>query len=495
MKPGLPLIIPSNNDIPAVLHGYISVKGEKSVFGPTGGYHAKSAAPYRAEAGTRHTVAQDLEKSGFTIVEESELGLAVMAPAGAYEAITGGTVEMWERLVNAESRCVRYVTHADLVGKGQPSTLGVGYAASESLAVDGIILQRPVAAQQVWPSPVPPSSPKYHLTLPQDVATLLDANQAHQNGDRGANVLVAMVDSGEYQHPFFVAQGYNVKRPIVIVPGTRPSQDPVGHGTGESANVFAAAPGAVLQPIRVTDNAGNFVAATSGFLRAKQLNPKVLTNSWGGDGPYPPPVPEPDEADRAWALEITDAVEKGICVIFSAGNGHFSVEPQVPGVIAAGGTFVAADMSVRASDYASGFDSPWFGGVRVPTVCGLVGLRPRAQYLMLPVQPGDMLDTEESQDETEEEGDGTEPEDGWAMFSGTSAAAPQVAGVAALLLGAKPNLTPAQVRESLVSTALDVTTGRCHPRFNNPAQVGPDLATGTGLVQATAALRYARGHF
>jgi subtilisin family serine protease len=40
-------------------------------------------------------------------------------------------------------------------------------------------------------------------------------------------------------------------------------------------------------------------------------------------------------------------------------------------------------------------------------------------------------------------GDGTPPNDGWSLFSGTSAAAPQIAGAAAVLLSAKPKLTPA----------------------------------------------------
>ena len=151
--------------------------------------------------------------------------------------------------------------------------------------------------------------------------------------------------------------------------------------------------------------------------------------------------------------------------------------------------------SLRASDYASGYASPWFGGVQIPTVSGLVGLRPRAQYLMLPIPPGCAIDVEESQPGDGEPGDGTRSNDGWGLFSGTSAAAPQTAGVCALILGARPNLTSAQVRECLVKTAIDVAVGRCHPRFNNPATPGPDLATGAGLVNAAAAVQYALAHF
>lgn len=124
-------------------------------------------------------------------------------------------------------------------------------------------------------------------------------------------------------------------------------------------------------------------------------------------------------------------------------------------------------------------------------------MRPRAQYLMLPLEPGCMLDQEESKADppVDPSGDGTLANDGWALFSGTSAAAPQLAGVAALILGAKPNLTPLQVIEAMTKTAVDVIAGRCHERFDNPARPGADLATGAGLVDLAAALQYALSKF
>jgi subtilisin family serine protease len=306
-----------------------------------------------------------------------------------------------------------------------------------------------------------------------------------------------MPDSGQYRHPFFTARAYTIMRPITVVPGTSPNGDPVGHGTGESANIFAVAPGVDLQPIRASDDAGNLVGAIAGFLRAKELRPRIITNSWGSDGPYPPPGPL-DEDDLAIAAEILDAIEQGILVVFSAGNGQFSIEPQVPGVLAAGGVYMDENGNLRASDYASGYQSPWFDNVVVPTVCGLVGLQPRAQYLMLPAPPGSQIDQLESQPAppSDPTTDGTLADDGWALFSGTSAAAPQLAGVAALILGARPNLTPAQVIQCMIATAADIVVGRSYPqRFNNPATPGPDLATGAGLVNATAALDYALDNF
>jgi subtilisin family serine protease len=270
----------------------------------------------------------------------------------------------------------------------------------------------------------------------------------------------------------------------------------VGHGTGESANIFAAAPDCELKPIRASNDDGRLVAALAGFMKAKELKPHVLTNSWGSDMDFPPESHTLSPQDAAVALELKDAVEQGIFVVFSAGNGQFGLEPQVPEVFAAGGVFMAASTALQASNYASGFKSPFFHNRVVPDACGLVGLLPRAAYIMLPIPPGCQIDEEMSTPDVEGNfADNTTPNDGWALFSGTSAAAPQIAGVAAMLLSAKPGLQPAQIKEALVKTCIDITAGRCHPNFNHRAVPGPDLATGAGLVHAVDALKFAQDHF
>jgi Subtilase family/FG-GAP-like repeat len=65
---------------------------------------------------------------------------------------------------------------------------------------------------------------------------------------------------------------------------------------------------------------------------------------------------------------------------------------------------------------------------------------------------------------------------GFPNFFGTSAAAPHAAGVAALLLQAKPSLAPAQVYQRLENTAIDMGP----PGFDNDS--------GFGLIQADVAL-------
>jgi len=508
----MPREIESSTAVPSTIYAYLSFnsQGGKSVL------EAKtlddSSAAYHGRTADIDQALKVAAENKLEIIAQSPLGVSVAGPPEAFVELTGGEVITKEILVFAEHATTRYITHLDIVGNEQPTALGCGRLRSQHAGLEAVILERPrtplastaVAAAPimalpsggVWPSPIPPSPAGFYLRVPQDVALGLGAPEALRMGFRGDGVNVAMVDTGQYTHPFFAAQHYHVLRPITMVPNTTPGGDPIGHGTGESANIFAAAPNAVLQPIRASNNSGQLVAAIAGFLKAKSLRPKIITNSWGGDMTFPPlsnTLP-PDAA--ALALEIKHAVESGIFVVFSAGNGHFSVEPQVPEVFAAGGVFMSSNLALQASNYSSGYRSPFFPNRNVPDACGLVGLLPRAAYIMLPVPPGSELDTGQSQpDEEGNAGDGTAPNDGWALFSGTSAAAPQVAGVAALLLSVNPALTPAQIKEALVKTAIDVTSGRCHPRFNFSAEVGPDVATGTGLVNAGAAVKYVRDHF
>jgi len=483
----LPLETESGQSPPKEVYGYLPL-GSRSDDAAPDPVDLSRAEPFHATQRDLEEAARAVESAGFTVIAESRLGIAVAGPPDAYNYLTGGQVVTRELLLHAELARRRYVTHLDIVGDGQPDSLGVGAVASGAGPARQVYLDRPRIPQAVFPSPVGPAVQKFHLGVPDQVALLLGATVPHRNGYIGSGVTVAMVDSGHYSHPFFLAHGYDIERTVTLVPGTNPSKDPVGHGTGESANIFAIAPGATLRPYRAANDEGHLVASMMAFMRAKADQPNVLTNSWGGDGPYPPGPPSPWEV--IWAREIRDAVEQGIVVVFAAGNASFAIEPQVPGVLAAGGVYIDEALDLYASNYASGYASPWVANRTVPTVCGLVGLLPRAQYLMLPVPPRSAIDVEEAQADRGDMPDGTRQDDGWALFSGTSAAAPQLAGVAALLLGARNDLTPPQVIEAMSATAIDVRAGRCHPRFDNPARPGADLATGAGLVSTRRALEY-----
>ena len=190
---------------------------------------------------------------------------------------------------------------------------------------------------------------------------------------------------------------------------------------------------------------------------------------------------------KALEVEVQAAVARGVCVVFSAGNGHYGFPAQMPDVIAAGGVFVAADGSMTASDYASSFESAIYSGRSVPDVSGLVGMLPHADYITLPVPPNTEIDSRNAAH------DGTPPDDGWAVFSGTSASAPQIAGLCALLLEKNPGLKPADVKAILRRSAREVKSGHANP-MSDPARQGrlaADGATGAGLVDAFAAWQQA----
>ncbi|MEU4804535.1 S8 family serine peptidase [Actinosynnema sp. NPDC023587] len=67
---------------------------------------------------------------------------------------------------------------------------------------------------------------------------------------------------------------------------------------------------------------------------------------------------------------------------------------------------------------------------------------------------------------------------GFNPFFGTSASAPNAAAIAGLVLSGNPGLAPAEVREALTTTALDI------------AESGTDNRTGAGLVRADLVLAY-----
>ena len=69
-------------------------------------------------------------------------------------------------------------------------------------------------------------------------------------------------------------------------------------------------------------------------------------------------------------------------------------------------------------------------------------------------------------------------------FYGTSAAAPNAAALAAMLMQAYPTATPAQIQQALVDSATDIL----HNKAGKSLGVGYDLYTGVGLIEGSAAL-------
>lgn len=432
------------------------------------------------------TAAQRLREAGFDVLDIGKLSVTIAAAPEVYQRSLRTTLEAVERPVIKELGQTATATFINAIDHRPFGEIDISQTEWQGI-LDGIAINEPVCYfQSELSSVVPPTTLDEYLSVPEGVAQGLNATLAHHQGVTGKGVKVVMVDSGWYPHPFFTQRNYKVD--VVLAPGsTDPWQDFSGHGTGESANVLAIAPDVSLTMVKAdVALSGKYrhINSISAFRTAIALRPDIITCSWGTDQRKNSLSPQ----NRIFAALVADAVRQGIIVIFSAGNGQYGFPAQHPDVIAAGGVYLHLNGSLQgtleASNYASSFISPIYSERRVPDVCGLVGNLPHGSYIMLPVPPGSKIDQQLASVQ-----DGTEAIDGWAAFSGTSAAAPQVAGICALMKQVNPNLSPAQAKQILQQTARDVIEGFSNPSSSGAsARAGPDLATGHGLADAYASV-------
>jgi serine protease AprX len=343
----------------------------------------------------------------------------------------------------------------------------------------------PVVERVEFPGPVtyfvsatPPPLSFYHLRVPDDVAAGMDAVKAHELNFTGEGIHLAMVDSGFMTpfHPYYTSQGYDIQ-PVVPEEYTADS-DWIGHGTGIAACALAVAPGVTFTPYQI-----KFDPAAA-FANAAMDAPDIITCSWGTN------------FSLALQYAINHAVANGIVVCFACGNAGVVGWPATePAVIAIGGAYIADDETIEASDYAS--SGVTHSGRQVPDLCGIVGKAPHGVLIALPTEPGSELDIafacEIGSPFNEyfacDIVDGTATDDGWVVASGTSSAAPMVAGTAALIMQGNPAIrgNPEAVRLALMQSCKDVTSGAS--ANGHVAGPGVDAATGAGLVQAYEAVK------
>jgi len=316
-------------------------------------------------------------------------------------------------------------------------------------------------------SPPPPSTSTDQPPLDAQLA-LTNASAAHILGYTGAGVTIGVVDSGIMRnHPALVGR---VKQELVYVdPSTNNTaiDDVVGHGTwvsqiaaGQAFDRFPGgiAPGASLVSARIISDVepkddgsgqGNAVTAADADFFAQTLNPalinagvQVMNNSWGGiywdTGNA--------SINQAFAQAYEPFVlQHGGLVVFAAGNDSRSdpsdiaslpsLAPQLgPGWLVA----VAVD-SNHPSQLAS-----------YSNACG------RAMNYCL-AAPGDVVFLDKDATAT-----GTPK---YLYASGTSFAAPEVSGTAALVWQAYPYFSNDLVRQTLLGTADDLGAPGVDPVF------------------------------
>ncbi|MEO8179543.1 MAG: S8 family serine peptidase [Deltaproteobacteria bacterium] len=471
----------------------VTFRRKQDDFGPTKFTAPLNAVSVRALEPDPLAVARGLDalaKHGFRVTTQGPLSASVRGTRAQFEKAFG--TQLTAHSLPAAQNASQHSFYFPAPGAPWSPDLAV------ASLIDDAYIQWPhiyMAAPVVRANP--PAIPFFHLQVPGEVSSMLNATAVHHAGTTGKGVRVAMLDSGFYhEHPYFTSRGYRSSQ--VLAPGAnRRGKDKNGHGTGESANIFALAPDVDFVGVKLDndDNPDLGASVLEGLQEALRHRPHVISVSLGYDlreldalgRPTLRQLAELPNSLAALEAEIAAAVANGVVVVFSAGNGHYSFPGMHPDVISAGGAYLDENAETRASDYASAFPSKIYHGRNVPDFCGLVGLQPHADYIALPIPPGSEIDVDNA------DHDGTAPNDGWGVFSGTSAAAPQLAGVCALLLEKNPGLTPSDVKAVLLRAAVDVSAGSAHPSSDEQrgegvrAGAGLDGATGGGLVDAFAA--------
>jgi subtilisin family serine protease len=468
----------NNEDDPIVALVSPKSRGGVSLFDMEESITPDNADEFGSDEDTIQNAVKALKDRGFDVQDVSEATLSIVGSKDLFQKVfsTGLRARSKALFEGAEDEMEFF----DLEDDQEPDIPD-----DLSEFIEGVTPTVPpefFGPESAVPPAIDPHSNAYqYLHVPNDVATVLKSARVHRNDTTGKGIKVAMPDSGFYEHDFYTTHGYRAQSTVLGPGASQPDQDNVGHGTGEAANIFANAPDVELIPIKMASD------AVGAFNKARKQNPHVITNSWGWNTDHMSwkkiknQYPSLHKTLKALETSISKAVSNGTVVCCSAGNGQYSFPGSHPDVISVGGVHVNyPDLDFEASSYASSFKSSMYSNRTCPDVCGLVGNeitignRSYAPSLMLPVQSGSQLD-------------GIKPStgsasDGWGLFSGTSAASPQVAGVVALLLEKKKSLTPKKVKKHLTDGAFDVTKGQT--QMGHTAGQGTDLATGAGLVNA-----------
>jgi bacillopeptidase F len=311
------------------------------------------------------------------------------------------------------------------------------------------------------PSPATTSGPaEWNLSA-------VNAPYLWELGFTGSGVVIASMDTGvDVLHPDIGPQWRGGANSWYDPNGEHETTpyDADGHGTGvmgimvggdAGGTAIGVAPGAQWIAVKIFNDAG--VAGYSGIHAGFQWlldpdnnaetddAPDLVNNSWGFKD-------NPGECLTEFLPDIQVLIAAGIGVVFSAGNGGpndaTSVSPaNYPESFAAG----AVDQTRTITSFSARGPSACPGGI-FPDV----------------VAPGDTIRTADLTLQ------GTSP-DPYATVTGTSFAAPHVAGAMALLRSARPDLSIAELEVLLAASAVDL------------GEPGPDNEYGNGLVDVAAA--------
>lgn len=287
------------------------------------------------------------------------------------------------------------------------------------------------------PIPYPPIVlPKQ--AIPWNIA-MVKAPSAWVRASYGAGVKVGVLDTGIASHPDLVIYGG-----ASFIPGVASYNDGHGHGThcagivGARHNhlgVVGVAPQCHLYAVKVLNDAGSGQLSwiLAGMAWARQNGMKVINMSLGSSQP----------TVAAYTTAISQCLVAGTVVVAASGNGFGSAFPFVAAPANSPGAIAVA--AVNQAGIVAGFSSR--GGTGNQVTLSAPGVSVNSTHLS----------------------------NGYRSMSGTSMAAPHVAGAVALVRRRFPAWTPLQVRHRLVTTATDL------------GFPGNDITYGAGLVNCDRA--------
>lgn len=304
--------------------------------------------------------------------------------------------------------------------------------------------------------------------------------------------------AGEYQNECFPADGEVAEEPRsgAVFTEVPDSDNSSGHGThvagivaGDGSASFGTfqgmAPGASLYAFGAGEGIHVFYAADAFrwiWENGASQNPpiRIVSNSWGCD----PCDFNPNDVIAKWVNRLVD---RGMLVVFAAGNSGgtgttnntngYGANPR-PGVVGVANYndnsngdrnfTLSSDSSRGLSTNSATWPDISAPGTFITAAC--THTKPLCQVgeVPAPYQPY------------------------YASISGTSMAAPYLSGIAALMLQAKPSLTPGELEDALIDTAHKFPGGAGAPGPYVATPRNPDGTSsfdkGAGLVDATAAL-------
>jgi hypothetical protein len=299
----------------------------------------------------------------------------------------------------------------------------------------------------------------------------IDATDAWglSTGTGGADVIVAVIDSGVNPHPEFASRmltGINLANPSFPTTNTSDECAP-GHGThvtgiltatgNNGAGIAGVTWGAKILPVRVMRDGqfactGNLSAATAAVIWATDNGADIINMSvqYQYTGTVAPDIP-------AFEAAVDYAVLNGVLVVAATGNANSC------GV----GNVCAPARFANAMAVSGTTDDDRFASGSPISNFWLSNYGPEVDVCA----PGDRIYSSTGMTT-------------YGTLNGTSMATPHVSGLAALIRSFVPEITVSELRSVIIETAEDLTWNP----FGEPPLPGWDQYYGHGRINAYRAL-------